>query len=172
MTDRLSNAIRAHSQSLDLGSGHNKFGVVSSVNPAASTARVTIQPEGALSGWLPVLSPWIGNGWGMVCLPQPGDQVLIVPQEGDIEQGIIVGACYSKRQRPPAVEAGEFWLVHKAGNYIRLGNDGVIHIGGDLRVSGDVYDRQGPLSHLRSSYNTHTHTVPNGTSGLPSPMDS
>lgn len=172
MTDRLSNAIRAHSQSLDLGSGHNKFGIVSSVNPTTNMARVTLQPERALTGWLPVLTPWVGNGWGMVCLPEPGDQVLVVPQEGDIEQGIVIGACFSKLQRPPTASVGELYLVHKTGSYLRLGNDGAIHINGDLRVSGDVYDRQGALSHLRASYNSHTHSVPNGTSGPPSPTDS
>lgn len=171
MTDRLSNVIRSHSYSLDFGTGHNKFGTVASVNPSTSTARVVLQPEGVLSGWLPVLSPWIGNGWGMVCLPQVGDQVLVAPQEGDMEQGIVVGGCYSKSQRPPSAPSGEFWLVHKSGSSIKLSNDGVIHINGDLRVSGDVYDRQGALSHLRSTYNSHTHPTSNGMSGGPTPLE-
>ena len=171
MTDRLSNAIRVHSSSLDFGTGHNKFATVASVNPSTSMGRVMLQPEGVLSGWLPILSPWIGNGWGMVCLPQPGDQVLVVPQEGDIEQGIIVGGCYSKVQRPPVAPPGELWLVHKSGSFVKLSNDGAVHIGGDLRVSGDIYDKQGALSHLRGAYNSHNHSTPNGSSGGPSPQD-
>jgi phage gp45-like len=107
----------------------------------------------------------------MICLPEPGDQVLVVPQEGDIEQGIIIGACYSRVQRPPAAQSGEFWLVHKSGSFIKLGNDGIVHVGGDLRVSGDVYDKEGSLSHLRNTYNTHTHPTADGTSGKPSPLD-
>src|SRR6185437_129006 len=157
--------------SLDFGTGHNKLAIVSSVNPSTSMGRVLLQPEGVLSGWLPILSPWIGNGWGMVCLPQPGDQVLVVPQEGDMEQGIIIGACYSKVQRPPSAGLGEFWIVHKSGSFIRLDNDGIIYIGGDLRVSGYIYDKEGSLSHLRSTYNTQTHLTPDGTSAGPSPQD-
>ncbi len=171
MIERLSNAIKAHSAGLDLGSGQSKLATVASVDATTSMARVLLQPEGVLSGWLPILSPWIGNGWGMVCLPQPGDQVLIAPQDGDIEQGIVVGGCYSRQQRPPNAPAGEFWLVHQSGSFIKLASDGAIHIGGDLRVTGDIYDKFGALSHLRSSYNSHTHSTPNGASGEPSPMD-
>lgn len=171
MTERLSNAIRVHSASLDLGNGQSKLAIIASVDATTSMARVLLQPEGVLSGWLPMLSPWIGNGWGMVCLPQPGDQVFIAPQDGDIEQGIIVGGCYSRQQRPPIAPAGEFWLVHQSGSYIKLSSDGAIHIGGDLRVTGDIYDSRGALSHLRSAYNSHTHATPSGASGGPAPMD-
>lgn len=107
----------------------------------------------------------------MVCLPQPGDQVLVVPQEGDMEQGIIIGACYSKVQRPPSAPLGEFWIVHKSGSSIKLDNDGIIHVYGDLRVSGDIYDREGSLSHLRNTFNVHVHPTADGTSGGPSPTD-
>ena len=171
MTDRLSNAIRAHSASLDYGAGYNKLGIVSSVNPTVALARVMLQPDNVLTGWLPIISPWVGNGWGMVSLPQPGDQVFIAPLEGDVEQGIIVGSCYSKVQLPPAAAVGEFWLVHKSGSYLKLTNDGAVHIGGDLRVAGNVYDQQGSLSHLRNSYNAHTHPAPNGTTGTANPQD-
>ena len=172
MLDRLSNAIKGHAASLDQSAGQIKFGTVTSVNSTNSTARLLIQPDGVLSGWLPILSPWVGNGWGMVCLPTPGDQVLFVPQEGDIEQGVIIGRSFSTKQVPPAAPAGEFWLVHQTGSCIKVCNDGVIRITGDLHVQGDVYDRQGSMSELRSHYNSHTHQVPpNETTGAPSPLD-
>ena len=172
MTDRLSNAIRSHAFNLDSDNGQNRLGIVTSVNPERATARVVIQPDGVLSGWMPVLSAWIGNGWGMVSLPQPGDQVLIAPLEGDIEQGVILGGCFSNAQKPPQVSLGELWLVHKSGSFLKLSNDGTVHIGGDLRVSGDVYDRHGALSHLRSTYNAHTHPIgANANTGLSSPQE-
>jgi phage baseplate assembly protein V len=172
MIDRLSNAIKSHAASLDRTTGQIKFGTVTSVNIENTTARVIIQPEGVLSGWLPILSQWVGNGWGMACNPNPGDQVLLVPLEGDVEQGIIIGRSFSKKQNPPVAPGGEFWLVHERGSFLKLCNDGTIQVKGDLHVDGDVYDRKGPLSVLRAHYNSHTHPVGTfGMTGSPSPLD-
>lgn len=108
----------------------------------------------------------------MACPPNPGDQVLLVPQEGDIEQGIIIGRSFSNNQMPPAAPGGEFWLVHQSGSFLKLCNDGTIRMNGDLHVQGDVYDQHGPLSGLRTHYNAHTHSVqPNETTSTPSPVD-
>lgn len=156
--ERFLNLIKQQASALDQGGGQPRFGTVTSVNPAMATARVTLQPEGVLTGWLPVLSLWTGAGWGMCCPPSPGDQVLVVAQEGDAEHGVIVGSAYSKTHMPPNTPVGELWLVHKTGSFIKLQNDGTIHIQGDLHVAGDVYDRQGALSRLRGHYNEHTHT--------------
>ena len=173
MISRLSNAIKSHAADLDQSTGQIKIGTVTSVNFNNATARVLIQPDGVLTGWLPVLSQWVGDGWGIACPPTPGDQVLLVPQEGDAEQGIIIGRIFSKKQTTPSAPSGELWLVHKSGSSIKLGNDGVIRINGDLHVAGEVYDKQGPLSGLRAHYNQHTHpTGSGGRTGLPTPLDS
>jgi phage baseplate assembly protein gpV len=160
--ERILNVIKQHAGVMDQGGGQARFGTITSMNPAAATARVTLQPEGVLTGWLPILSPWIGAGWGMCCPPSPGDQVLVLAQEGDAEHGIIVGRAFSNNQAAPAAPAGEFWLVHSSGSFIKLMNDGTIQMHGDLHVEGDVYDRQGPLSRLRGHYNLHTHTDSRG----------
>jgi type VI secretion system (T6SS) baseplate-like injector VgrG len=115
--ERLLNVIKQHAGGLDQGGGQPRFGVVTSVNPTAATARVTLQPEGLLSGWLPVLSPWTGAGWGMCCPPSPGDQVLVLAQEGDAEHGMIVGRAFSNTQATPATPVGELWLVHGSGSF-------------------------------------------------------
>jgi len=168
MLDRLTNVIKAHAAGLDHASGQAKFATVSSVNYDAGTIRVIIQPEGVLSGWLPMLSPWVGHGWGMACPPAPGDQVLMIPQEGDVEQGVIIGRTYSSKMMPPSAPDGELWLVHKTGSFVKLCNDGTIRMSGDLHVQGDVYDRHGSLSSLRLTYNGHVHTINNnGTTTVP-----
>lgn len=172
MTERLSNAIKSHAASLDQTTGQIKFGTITSVNFGNATARVLIQPDGVLSGWLPIILQWVGNGWGMSCPPNPGDQVLLVPHEGDVEQGIIIGRSFSSKQMPPAAPGGEFWLVHETGSFLKLGNDGTIRLSGDLHVSGDVYDSKGSLSGLRGHYNSHTHFVESsGMTSAPSPLD-
>lgn len=155
--DRLLNALKAQAASLDRSLGQPRFGLVASVDPARYAARVSLQPEGVLTGWLPVLSAWTGAGWGVVCLPAPGDQVLVVPQEGDAEHGVIIGASFSDAARAPAAPAGELWLVHRSGAALHLCNDGKVRIAGDLHVAGDIYDRKGALARLRDHYDAHTH---------------
>lgn len=165
--DRLLNALKAQGANQDQTAGAPRFGIVTSVNPATATARVTLQPEGVLTGWLPLLAPWVGNGWGLVCPPSPGAQVLVVPQEGDAEHGVIIGATWSEKTVPPAAPVGEFWLVHQSGTSLKLQNDGTVRINGDLHVSGEVFDSHGALSGLRTHYNAHVHPQQGSKTSLP-----
>ena len=172
MIEGLANAIKSHAANLDQTSGQVKFGTVTSVNPNDATARVLIQPDEVLSGWLPLLSQWVGSGWGMICLPKPGDQVLLVPHAGDIEQGIIIGRAFSAKQRPPMTPPGEFWLVHETGSALKLCNDGTVKIQGDLHVDGEIFDHHGSLDGLRGHYNGHHHLVgATQTTSLPASQD-
>lgn len=165
--ERFLNLLKQHAGAMDQGGSQPRLATVTSVNPTAATVRVTLQPEGVLSGWLPVLSPWIGAGWGMCCPPSAGDQVLVIAQEGDAEHGIIVGRAFSDECAPPATPVGELWLMHKSGSFIKLQNDGTIQMHGDLHVAGDVYDQRGSLSRLRGHYDAHTHTDSRGGSTTP-----
>ena len=159
----LLDAIKNYAGMLDRTVGQPRFGTVSSFNAADNTARVLLQPEGTVTGWLPVLSPWTGAGWGIVCPLAAGDQALVLPQEGDAEHGVIIGRAYSSRCPPPQAPSGEFWIVHPAGSCLKLRNDGTISIIGDVRVEGDVYDRHGSLAHLRQVFNAHIHLGTSGT---------
>ena len=165
--ERFLNALKAQSGALDQASAQPRFGLVSSVDPVSATVRVLLQPEGVLTGWLPVLSSWVGAGWGMVCLPSTGNQVLVVAQEGDADHGVVVGTAFSDTHRPPHVPDGELWLVHQTGSSIKLVADGTVQVKGDLHVDGDVYDRIGSLDRLRQRYDVHTH----GGGSIPSPQD-
>jgi phage baseplate assembly protein gpV len=161
--ERFLNVVKAHAAALDRSQGQPRFGLVASVDPARYAARVMLQPEGVLTGWLPVLSGWVGAGWGIACMPSPGDQVLVLPQDGEAEHGVVVGAAYSDRALPPAAPAGELWLVHRSGCALHLANDGTVRVIGDLHVqgsvfaSGDVSDGHGSVGRLRGNYDAHTH---------------
>lgn len=174
--DKFLNRLKAQSESLDRAIGQPRFGVVTSVDPTRYVARVTLQPEGVLTGWLPILTPFVGNGWGLLCVPQPGAQVLVLPQEGDAEHGVIVGGAFGGPNQPPSgASAGEVWLVHSSGSFLRLRNDGGVqgqaqgwYLQGDLHVQGDVYDQHGALSALRNDYDGHHHTESQGgTTSVP-----
>ena len=177
--DGVFNHFKSHAASLDQAIGQPRFGLVSSVDPTQATARVLLQPENVLTGWLPLMSPLTGAGWGIFCPPSPGDQVLVIPQEGDAEHGIIVGSCFSfQKQAPAGVAVGEIWMVHASGAFLRIRNDGSIEasaltfrLQGDVRVDGDVYDRHGSLSELRDHYNAHQHSVGGALTSTPTPQD-
>jgi phage gp45-like len=154
------------------GLAQPRIGTVTSSDPQTATVKVLLQPEGVLSGWLPVLTQWAGTGWGITSPPSPGDQVLVISQEGNAEHGIVVGHLFSSSSRPPQVQVGEIALQHVSGSSIRLLNTGVISMSGDLHVSGDVYDSHGSLSKLRNDYNLHIHHTSSGEdTSVPIPQD-
>ena len=181
MTERFVNAFKAYASALDVSHGQPRLAIVTSVDPATYAARVKLQPEDVQTGWLPIKSAWVGAGWGLVSPPSVGDQVLVMPQEGDAEHGIIVGHLYSDQQRAPSGGTpGELWLVHKSGSFFKLKNDGTIQIKGDVHVDGNLFTTKdvkatgevvakdgGSSVHL----STHLHQNAGGTglSGTPQP---
>ncbi|MDA8252626.1 MAG: phage baseplate assembly protein V [Rhodospirillales bacterium] len=170
---RFFNALKAQATALDAAHGRPRFATVVSVDPTRHAARVALQPEGVVTGWLPVISPLVGAGWGIAVPPVPGQQVLVLPQDGDGEHGIIVGGAWSDAAPTPGAPVGELWLVHQSGSFVKLQNDGTVRVNGDLHVNGDVYDRHGSLDRLRGNYNVHAHSDPQGGStgatGSPDP---
>lgn len=172
MMESFWNAVKGRAAALDGMSGQARFGVVSSFDPSAYTARVMIQPENVLSGWLPVLAGWVGAGWGMAAPLSPGDQVLVLGQEGDAEQAVVLGRLWSNAEAPPAASVGELWLVHQGGSFLKLRNDGTItmqastvSIEGNLMVSGAISDlggAHGSVDTLRQAYDRHVHADPQG----------
>ena len=167
---RLLNSLKAQSAALDMASGRPRFGTIVSVDPQRHAARVSLQPEGVMTGWLPVLSPWVGAGWGLSVPPQPGQQVLVLPQDGEGEHGVIVGYAWSDAAAAPGAPVGELWLTHQTGSFIKLSNDGTVRVHGDLHVDGEVYDKHGSIDRLRGNYNGHVHPDPQGGSVGPTTL--
>ena len=118
-----------------------RHGLVTSYDPKNYLAKVTYMPEGTESGWLPIETGHIGNGYGITMGLQPGnggnsqgstgnqdasgsssqsssqmgDQVVIRAQEGDFENFKIVSRVHSSQDMPPQTQSGEmiFWTVFK-----------------------------------------------------------
>lgn len=94
-----------------------RHGLVTSYDPDKYLAKVTFQPEGQESGWLPIETGHVGNGFGIAIGltggdgKKTGDQVIVRYQEGDIESGKIVQRVHSDQDKPPKVQSGEmvFW---------------------------------------------------------------
>ncbi|MCB8880418.1 phage baseplate assembly protein V [Acidisoma cellulosilytica] len=189
MMEAWTNAMRAQASAISGTAGQLRCGLIQSVDPASYCVRVTLQPEGVLSGWLPVASQWTGSGWGMVALPSPGQQVVVLAQEGRAEHGIVLGSLFSLQALPPNAPVGELWLVHASGSFLKLHNDGsiegqapvwnltgTVRLQGDLLVSGDITDQngtRGSLQQLRQIYDEHIHPgvqTGAGDTGLPIPQ--
>lgn len=180
--DQFFNAIRQQAAAQDGRFGVPRWGIVQSVDPSRPAAKVMLQPEGVLTGWLPILQPSAAGGWGVMSVPSLGAQALVQWDAGSSDSGVIVGFAHSDANRPAAVPnapgtggtrntapspaiAGETILTHASGCYIRLlpSGDillgaGTVRIDGNLIVNGDVADKIGALNGLRQHYNTHRHT--------------
>jgi uncharacterized protein involved in type VI secretion and phage assembly len=154
MMNHLMNQVTVRAQ--QQGAADVKMGVVRSYSPDRFAVQVDLQPEGVSTGWIPLKSPFVGNGWGMFCAPSIGDVVEVDFQEGDGGVPRAGLRFFNDDNRPLAVPSGEFWLVHKSGASIKatndgkitlsdpsgtvfqLSNDGNVRITGDLAVSGSV----------------------------------
>ena len=93
-------------------------------------AKVMLQPEGIETGWLPVLSPWSANGWGIVIPLAEGDQVLLVCEEADGQNYAIKGRYFSDVDAAPSTlpVAGEFFMQSKGGAQLYFKADGSVSI--------------------------------------------
>jgi phage baseplate assembly protein V len=107
-------------------------GLLSSVDPNTGKVRVKTPSLTAPSGydqtgWLPYATQSAGEGWGVYSIPLPGTQVVVLPCEGDSNSSVVMAAHWSKPQPPPpGYSAGEMWLYHQSGSFVKLTNDGKI----------------------------------------------
>lgn len=184
---QLLNAMRLQALMAGAGQASTRLGVVSSYNPNDYTVKVRLQPDDVETGWLPLLAPWVGNGWGMFSPPQPGDMVHVEFQEGSYEAGVACLRLFNDQDRPLPCPAGELWLVHASGASFRLTNDGAATFsdghGATVRLNGNgTITSSGAWSHTGGltvaggltvdsiPFGTHRHGGVNtgsGTSGGP-----
>jgi phage baseplate assembly protein gpV len=184
LMDRLINALKLHADGAAQNSAHMRMGIITSYDPVNNAAIVTIQPEGVLSGWLPVGTIGVGAS-SMVVGPQIGDQVVLHPQEGDAEQWNIGHRVFDAQSMPPTavgtgkqVQSGEIAAFHSSGSYFHLSNDGNVWLQahgllnvtapttvmtGDLHVTGTVISGYGGSDQV--GLQTHTHHQPNDSHG-------
>jgi phage baseplate assembly protein gpV len=105
---------------------------------------VTIQPEGVLSGWVPV--PAFGTGGvAIVSPPSVGDQVAVIFQEGDHEHPIVVGRFWSSVDKPSqspitskTIGPNELGIFGNNGAFLHLTAGGTWEIKGNMRLDGDI----------------------------------
>jgi phage baseplate assembly protein gpV len=158
MMGALMNTMRAQAMLAESGRASVRIGIVSSYDHANYCAKVRLQPDDVETGWLPVVSPWVGNGWGMFAPVTPGDVVEVQFQEDHIEVGFVCQRFFNDQIRPLDVPSGEFWLVHKTGSFMKLMNDGKLLVNGQAEI-----DATAPTINITASGNITAQAGGNAT---------
>ncbi|KXU99224.1 baseplate assembly protein [Gluconobacter potus] len=69
------------------------LGLVSAVDPVTHSCKVLIQPDETETGWLPFMSLAVGD-LRISAPPHIGQQVQVLPQEGDAEHNVVTGSLF------------------------------------------------------------------------------
>ncbi|HZO21027.1 MAG TPA: phage baseplate assembly protein V [Steroidobacteraceae bacterium] len=156
MIGPLQNAMRLQAQRALAYLVTTEIGTVTSYDPNKFSAKVLLQPDELLTGWLPVASPWIGNGWGLFAPPNIGDLVSVEFINGNWGAGTVVGRFWNNANRPLPVPSGEFWLVHSTGSYFKMLTSGEVTFS-DARGATVSLDGHGNITSQAKQW---THTGP------------
>lgn len=63
--------------------------------------KVKIPTIPDIEPWASVCAPFAGDGYGLWCMPQVGDIVLIAFENGDIDWPVVVGSVWDSSNKPP-----------------------------------------------------------------------
>jgi phage protein D/phage baseplate assembly protein gpV len=76
------------------------------VPPKVPIGRVKVSFPGLsdtfTSGWAPCARPMAGKDMGFYALPEPGEQVLVAFEHGDLSKPYVLGSLWTAKQSPPA----------------------------------------------------------------------
>ncbi|MCX4759752.1 phage baseplate assembly protein V [Streptomyces sp. NBC_01275] len=133
-----------------------------SVPPQVPLGRVKVSFPGLsstlTSGWAPCARPMTGDGFGFYALPEPGDQVLVAFEHGDLARPYVLGGLWSAQQTPPVVNAD-------GGNSIRVIKSRAGHsiTFDDTLDTGELVIRDGSGSTITLDARTGAITIEAGT---------
>lgn len=178
----LLNIIAATARQSMAGESTTRQGLITAYDPNSYAVKVQLQPTGEETGWIPLSTPWVGNGWGMAAGPMIGAVVETEFDSGLTGAGMAAGQFFNDEDRCPGPPSGEFWLLHKSGSLMKFLNSGEVllssagkitydapthhFIGGDVLIDGnltvkkDMFDKEGQygsVHRIRTVYGGHTH---------------
>lgn len=110
------------------------FGVITGYNPAIYSVKLDLQPGGESTGWIPLISPWVGNDWGFYAAPPIGAVGVVAFMDGDATSMVCIGWVYNSSFRPLNVPSGEMWMVNSSGSMLKFHGNGDV----DLAAAGNI----------------------------------
>ncbi len=148
MSAGMLNAMRGAASQAQAAIARTRVGTVSAYNPDTYSAKVMLQPEGVETGWIPIKTLWVGNGWGMQAGPTIGDLVTIQFQEGDQNAGVVLGGMFNVEDRPMPVPSGEMWMQDASGSCVKFIAGGIVRIEAAtaLETAAPAWNHTGPLN--------------------------
>ena len=82
-------------------------GIVQSVAPGRGMVTLTLAtPYGGGIRYHARLDPSLLPRWGVLQFPEPGDEVLVAFEHGDLSRPYVVGALWDGGSAPPAGNSG------------------------------------------------------------------
>jgi phage baseplate assembly protein V len=135
--DDFVNGVKRHAAQMDTSRAHGQMGIVVSYDPATATAKVNLQPENVISGWLPVLYPTVAASGGVISPPYTGQQVFVNYEGGSKGSGVVMGGIYSDQSVPPngatgmPVQSGEFAVIYGNSLFHMLANGNIVFKAGN-----------------------------------------
>lgn len=186
MTEDLLNLIRREIERHLQQRIGKKYGTVTSYDANRHLAKVSLQPNGQETGWLPIRTPSAGNGFGISIGLTSGAQVELVPQDDDIDALAISGVVHSEQDVAPVAQSGEVVIQTASGLKITMTSAGItlddgagaslvmsggtLTVQGDLHVAGAVIAGFGGGDAVNMQTHTHSGVVAGGaSSGAPNP---
>ncbi|MHA3052536.1 hypothetical protein [Acinetobacter sp. ANC 4640] len=146
---QLINALNMHAAHMQKsGFSGSRSGLVTAYDPKTYSVKVQLQPTGEETGWIPLETPWVGNGWGLAAGPMIGAVIKVDFDSGQIGVGMASGQFYNDEDRCPAPPSGEFWLVHQSGSMLKFHNDGSVEVSAAAAMSytATQHTFHGPVS--------------------------
>jgi phage baseplate assembly protein gpV len=108
-----------------------RCGLIDSYDENTYSVKVRLQPSNVLTGWIPIASCYVGDGWGLQVGPNIGDAVVLQAQEGGGDAAIVVGSMFNDVDRAMPVPSGEMWIRHKSGSFLKFKNNGDVELNTD-----------------------------------------
>ncbi|WP_428375204.1 phage baseplate assembly protein V [Lichenicoccus sp.] len=136
-------AIKFHSAAHAASNGQPRYGIVTSVDPTNHAVKVSIEPDGVETGWIPDGALAAGS-LRIACPSEVGTQVLLSAVEGDAEHPVVVARLFDTAATAPVspatsqpVQPGEIGFFLSGGTYLHLTQAGLF-VGGDITVAGTL----------------------------------
>ena len=98
--------------------GKFKVGIVSEVLADQGKVRVKLPDQGIQTKPIAVVMPFTGNDKAYL-MPDIGEQVCVM-MDAECEDGVVIGAIYSKKDAPPVEDINKRHLQFQNGDFIEF----------------------------------------------------
>lgn len=122
-----------------------RVGIISSYDPSTHAVKLTMQPEGDQTGWMPIATQGVGNGFGVYSGPTLGESVVVAYHDAEQEAGIIIGRLPTNDETPIETQSGEYIAQTPWGSFVKLLKDGSVAVQ-DKAGASIVLDGQGNVT--------------------------